>query len=149
MKQLHPIDQEQRLASEKRKKLVGSASVHLDALDFQHEVDEENVKRLVALLHDSSCDRAETRNHVIATIDQCSLDQALTISALRREMLAADIKGRYPELNLPPGLRLQCLHGVDRLAAARRALRPDDRRWVVDLYLSGTLYQASLISVLV
>lgn len=143
MEHLAFIDREQTLARERRRSHVGSASIHLDSLDYQQGADDDNVKRLAALLRVSRCDRADTRNHAIATIDQDSLDAALIKSGLTIEKLAANTAGEYPELHLPPDLRLQCLHGVDRLAAARRVLRPGDQRWVVDLYLTGDVSQLS------
>lgn len=137
MENLAFVDRERTLALERRRKHVGSASIHLDSLDYQHEVDNDNVKRLVALLQASRYDRADIRNHAIAIIDQDSLDAALVKSGLTLEKLATNTVDGYPELNLPPGIRLQCLHGVDRLEAAKRVLRPEDQRWVVELYLAG------------
>lgn len=133
------LDWEGELKLERCRKYIGSASVSLGILDFQHEVDEQNVDRLARLLQ-SKCDRADVRNHVIATIDQHSLDLALSYSNLATEDLTIDGSGNFPELNLPPKLRLQCLHGVDRLAAAQRVLPHEDQRWTVDLYLAGILF---------
>lgn len=131
------IDREKTLAGERSRKQVGSASILIASLDYQHKVDDDNVKRLVALLRAARCDRTDIINHAIATIDQDTLDQALARSGLTLEELSATSAGGYPELHLPPGLRLQCLHGADRLAAASQVLRPEDQRWVVDLYLTG------------
>jgi hypothetical protein len=135
---------ETELALERSRKHVGSACISLDVLEFQHEVDEQNVDRLVKLLQ-SKCDRTDTRNHVIATIDQQSLDLALKFSDLTTGLLTANAAGSYPILNLPPKLRIQCLHGVDRLAAARRFLPHGDQRWVVELYLAGTSLRIGVI----
>ncbi|KAF2825068.1 hypothetical protein CC86DRAFT_246297, partial [Ophiobolus disseminans] len=136
----HPafVNWERSLALERNRKYVGSASVELDTFDFEHEVDEQNVDRLIKLMQASRCDRMDIKNHVIATIDQQSLDIALAYSNLTAETLAAGTTSSFSTLQFPPGVRLRCLHGVDRLAAARRVLQPEDRRWVVDLYLAGT-----------
>lgn len=137
MEDLHFLNREQELAQERCRKHVGTASIQLELLDFQHEVDEDNVERLVELMQAPRCDRTDIRNHVIATIDEQSLDAALRYSKISADMLVANAVGSYPILDFPPGIRLECLHGVDRLAAARRVLPSGDKRWTVDLYSAG------------
>jgi hypothetical protein len=135
---------ETELKLERSRKYVGSASIDLNVFDFHHEVDEQNVDRLIQLFR-SKCDRTDTRNHVIATIDKQSLDLALKYSNVTTELRTANAAGSFPILKLPPGHRLQCLHGVDRLAAARRFLPSGDHCWVVNLYLSGISLRITIL----
>lgn len=131
------MGREGRLAFERRSKHVGTASIQLEVLYFQDAVDEVNVDRLVNLLQESRYDRMAVHNHAVATVDQKTLDLALRYSNLSSNMLVANEAGIYPTLEFPPEIRLPCLHGADRLAAARQFLPPGDKRWVVDLYLPG------------
>ena len=118
-------------------KHVGAAKVRLASLDYHHKVDDANVKRLAALMRESTCDRSNKINHVTATIDKDVLDEALALSNLTLEELARGEVHGYPELSLPLGQTLQCLHGADRLAAAGKVLHSEEPFWVVDLYLAG------------
>ncbi|KAF2843888.1 hypothetical protein T440DRAFT_462707 [Plenodomus tracheiphilus IPT5] len=53
-------------------------------------------------------------------------------------MLIHNAPDGYKALEFATGVQLECLHGVDRVQAARQILPPGDRRWVVDLYLEGS-----------
>lgn len=133
------MGREAQLALERRSKHVGTASIKLEVLDFQHAVDEDNVNRLVSLLQEARYDRMAVHNHAVATIEPALLSLALRYSNLSANMLVANQAGTYPILEFPPEIRLPCLHGADRLEAAKRFLPPGDQRWVVDLYLPGTV----------
>lgn len=131
------IDREDELARERGKMFVGSASVRLEAFKFSRKADNTNVERLLALLGDANCDRTDVKNHVVATIDTHTLERALQESSLTS--LATDASGAYPKLELPLGMSILCLDGVDRLTAAREIFPHDEQHWVADLYLAGTL----------
>jgi hypothetical protein len=128
------LDWERALAAEKSAKAVGSASVELD---FQHDDDEKNTNRLKSFFKKGGHCRLDIRNHILAVIDPHSLDAALRASGLSADMLLDNPQGTYKQLNFPPGVRLHCLHGLDRARAAAQSLPPGDRRWVVDLFLGG------------
>lgn len=140
MAQSEFMGREERLARERRSKHIGTASIQLDVLEFKQPVDEANVNRLMHLLQESRYDRTALHNHAVAAVDQYSLGLALRYSNLSADKLVANDMGIYPKLEFPSGIRLTCLHGTDRLAAARRFLPPGDQRWVVDLYLPGTVF---------
>ena len=127
------------LASEKSTKYRGSASIKLEVLHFEHEKDPSNAQRLELLFRKTGYDQFNVQNHVPATIDQPTLDAAMRDSGLTAEMLRVHPHGSYRELNFPPGFRLECLHGQDRVRAATRLLPKEDKRWIVDLYLSGSV----------
>ena len=63
--------------------------------------------------------------------------------------LLSNAQDQWPALRFPPGLRLRCLRGWDRLRAGWELLPPRERWWTVDLYLSGKetpLHPGPLIS---
>jgi hypothetical protein len=138
------LDWEHALAAEKSAKAVGSASVKLEVLDFQHDDDERNTQRLKSLFKKGGHCRLDVRNHILAVIDPQSLDAALRASGLSADMLLDNPQGTYKQLNFPPGVRLHCLHGLDRARAAAQSLPPGDRRWVVDLFLGGGVIPSRL-----
>ena len=78
----------------------------------------------------------EIRNHVPAVIRQQDLHKAVRAAGIPAETL---LSNTYPELEFPPGYRLECLHGRYRLRAGADILPPGEKRWTVDLYLAGTI----------
>jgi hypothetical protein len=131
------LDWEQALAAEKHDKFRGSANIKLDVLEPGREVDEQNAKRLQSLFKKGGHYRVDSRNHVVAVIDQRSLDAAIIASGLSAHMLLDNPQSCYKELNFPPGFQLKCLHGLDSARAAAQSLPPGNRRWVVDLFVGG------------
>ena len=129
------LQRERKLATEKRNKFKGTASIRLDVLHFTCEDDKSNTERLKNFFHEAGgCDRLESRNHIVAMVDQKRLDNALRDSGISAERLSDD---SYPELDFPPGHRLKCLTGQGRVLAATKVLPPGDKRWTVDLFLPG------------
>jgi hypothetical protein len=134
------LEWERALAAEKSAKSRGSASIKLEALDFQRDSDERNTRRLKNLFRKGGHHRLDSRNHVLAVIDTQSLENALRDSNVSADMLLDNSQGSYRELNFPPGFKLRCLHGLDRAQAAAQSLPPHDRRWVVDLFVEGDIF---------
>jgi hypothetical protein len=132
-------DWERRLAAEKSAKSRGSASIKLEVLAYEREADDQNTKRLQKLFKNGGHCRLDSRNHVVAVIDPHALNAAIQASGLLPDMLLDNSQGHYSELNFPPGFRLKCLHGLDSARAAALSLPPDDRRWIVDLFVGGSV----------
>jgi hypothetical protein len=140
-------EQERGLAEERSIRYRGTASIKLDVLHFpepdnsnvDREPDKINVERLKNLFLDGGCRPDELRNHILAVIDQEQLDDAILASGTSAEGLLAEARDGFPELDFPPGYRLECLHGLDRVEAAKKegVLPPGNKRWTVDLYLAG------------
>jgi hypothetical protein len=133
------LDWERELAAEKRAKCRGSASVKLEVLYYNREADEQNTKRLKHLFKKGGHFRLDGCNHVLAIIDPQSLDTAIQASGLSADMLLDNPQGQYNELDFPPGFRLKCLHGLDSARAAAQSLPQGDRRWIVDLFVAGSI----------
>jgi hypothetical protein len=135
---------ERTLATERSLKCRGTASIKLDVLYFpplktkDPDKAKKNVERLRKAFQDEGCRRLPLLNHIPAIIDQQCLDTALRNSKVSAERLGADHRNDYPELEFPPGYRLQCLDGQSRTLAAAQVLPTADKRWTVDLYLAGT-----------
>jgi hypothetical protein len=134
------LDWERALAVEKSAKSRGSANIKLEVLYFQRDSDDRNTRRLTTLFRKGGHHRLDSHNHVLAVIDAQSLESALRDSGLSADMLLDNSQGSYRDLNFPPGFRLRCLHGVDRVQAAAQSLPPRDRRWVVDLFVEGDIF---------
>jgi Protein of unknown function (DUF3723) len=133
-------EEELRLEGEKRVKYKGTARIGLEWLHFQRnepsEPDDKNIERLKSIFK-NDCRRLELRNHIPAIIDQQDLDVALLDSRILSAELLSTPQDGYPELVFPAGYRLECLHGRQRIQAAKRALLLGDKWWTVDLYLAG------------
>lgn len=126
---------------ERRLKYRGAARISLDALQFSEDdmkqLDAKNVEHLVDIFRREGCRRQPVRNHISALITQPCLDTALEISRISASSLLTPSSDDYPQLRLPSGIRLTCLHGKHRIQAGREFLRPRDKWWIVDLYLAG------------
>jgi len=137
------LERERKLTAEKRRKYRGRASIRLDVLQFPKEDDSDdereqdpiNINRLKKLFWDAGGpERLNSQNFIAALIDQDQLDEAIRASETSAGKLLDD---SFPELDFPAGYQLQCLNGLDRAGAGGKVLFPGDRRWTVELYLSG------------
>jgi len=141
MRQSQFLEQERRLAEEKRIKYKGTARIRLDVLHFQwnkpRELNQKNLERLKSCFQTEGCRRLELENHVPAIIDQLQLDDAMQASNISASAMMTNQTNDYPELNFPAGYQLKCLHGRHRVQAGREFLPPRDKWWTVDLYLAG------------
>jgi len=131
-----------RLETEKAIKHLGTASVKLSVLDFPYSkgLDEKNVDRLERLFRtERGCLPCDLPNRIPAIIHESQLLQALRASNISAECLLSGIIGKPVKLEFPSGFRLECLRGRHRVEAADRVLKGLDKRWVVDLFLAGTV----------
>lgn len=122
-----------RLEEERRKQYCGTASLCLTSLQYQ-EKDPQAMKTIFR--QEGGCRKEDHRHHARALIRQEDLEAAMLRSSVSREMLMADALP-YPELEFPPGVKIKCIEGHDRLAAAEKVLPGSNKRWIVDLYLDS------------
>ncbi|OAQ60878.1 hypothetical protein VFPPC_01919 [Pochonia chlamydosporia 170] len=80
------------------------------------------------------CRKEDSRHHVKALIPQQVLEAAVARASIPSSSLMRDALP-YPELEFPTGVKIECLEGHDRLAAADKVLQGSKKRWIVDLYL--------------
>lgn len=128
-----------RICAEKSLKHAGTAEVQLSILDFPNSsnANSNNVKRLIRLFKNQrGYSPAERQHRIPAVIDAADLHRALDASGYSRESFLS-CGSRPPRLNFPPGFRIQCLRGRDRVEASGEVSRSADPHWVVDLYISG------------
>lgn len=137
MRQRRVERQEAELEAERLAKFKGTARIRLECLEFPRSESNENVERLKLCIECEGCHRLESRYHVPAVIDRQLLDAAVQASNTTHAALLSDSQSQWPTLHLPPGIRLACLRGWDRLRAGWESLPPRDRWWTVDLYLNG------------
>ena len=135
-----------RFERERRGKYRGAARITLDVLHFSEKqsttLDQENVEYLKEVFRREHCRREPVRNHVLVLIDQSCLDTALGLSGISAAALLTT-GDEYPELRLPAGVRLECLHGKHRIQAGREFLSPRDKWWIAELYLAGESVRSS------
>ncbi|CAK7238190.1 hypothetical protein SEUCBS140593_010416, partial [Sporothrix eucalyptigena] len=131
-----------RIEAEKCVKHVGTASVRLDVLLFDRfgDLDQKNVERLKRLFQKGGCFPGQFANRIPALIHADALRESLALSGLSADQLRsrADEPVGHARLELPTGLRLTCLRGRHRVAAAADVLGVQDKRWVVDLFLADS-----------
>ncbi|KAL6714243.1 hypothetical protein ACLMJK_007666 [Lecanora helva] len=131
-------DEEQRRFIARRSRLRGTAKIALDSLRFPEDPEEgfcdpKNIKRLIQIFKLEGCLRLSPEHHIPALIDNDTLIQSLEQFEIPAENLFS--APTPPELSLPPGTTLTCLHGRHRIAAAHKFLLAGDRWWTVDLYI--------------
>ncbi|KAL5325404.1 hypothetical protein ACEPPN_006529 [Leptodophora sp. 'Broadleaf-Isolate-01'] len=139
MRQSRARAEESRLDAERRLKYLGAARISLDVLrlywdgtNVRREPSRQHVAILAECFHKEGCHRLELYNHVPAKISQECLASALRDSKVSAHQLLNDV----PELTFPDEYKLDYLHGLHRIEAAREFLSETDKWWTVDLYLS-------------
>jgi hypothetical protein len=127
---------------EKASHFQGSASIKLKHLVFENDqvpgtrpLDRKNVARLIKIFELQECRRLEPNHYVPAVISEEILNTALQKAGISQANLLT--KDEPPQLCLDNSIKLTCLHGKHRLAAADEFLLPGDKWWVVDLYKEG------------
>lgn len=130
------LERERKIVAEKNIKHLGTARIDVCNLEFPSDRDEENVEALTALFKEDF-QGLNPKYHIPAKINPQDLDNALHISGLSALCDGPVPDEGYPQLQFPPGFRLQCLRGRSRAEAVQRAFPPGARRWTVDLFRSG------------
>jgi hypothetical protein len=125
---------------------VGIARVDLDLLSFEYALQgrkhrgesKKAVARLLSVFELEGCHRLEESNFVEAVINRACLTAALAQVGLTEQKFQAQsyTQPRTVEdvVQLYPNKAIQCLHGLQRILAARKFLDNNDRWWVVKLY---------------
>ena len=125
------LDQEKRLATEKRIKYKSTARIRLEVLHFQwnepRELNQNNLERLKKCFRTEGCRRLEWENHIPAIIEGSQLDDAIVDSDISADRLLSNLSDNYPELKFPAGYQLECLHGRHRVQAERETLPSRDK----------------------
>ncbi|ELR08409.1 hypothetical protein VC83_03556 [Pseudogymnoascus destructans] len=144
-----------KFETERRLFCKGSALVKLESLNWEEhktcQHDPKNVLRLKKIFEKEGCRSLKVGNHIPAIVDQHHLDTAIEnakqnktwkTGILPSSYAMIDSENGYPELEFPGGII--CLHGLHRIQAGK-ALRPAEKWWIVDLYLSGISYETRAI----
>ncbi|KFY68145.1 hypothetical protein V496_01265 [Pseudogymnoascus sp. VKM F-4515 (FW-2607)] len=144
-----------RYETERRLFCKGSALVKFESLNWEdHKIrqhDPKNVLRLKRIFEKEGCRSLKVGNHIPAIVDQHHLDTAIenakqkgtwNAGVLPSSYATIDSENGYPELEFPGGIN--CLHGFHRIQAGKE-LRPAEKWWIVDLYLSGISYEMRAI----
>ncbi|KAI5465187.1 hypothetical protein BGZ63DRAFT_351107, partial [Mariannaea sp. PMI_226] len=135
------IEVNQRIETERRAKFLGTASIRFSSLKPRsaaaNPIRRPATKPLQRLFREEhGCRQEDSRHHAKATISQDELQTALMLSGISEiSMLKADSLP-YPQLEFPPGTRLECIQGCDRIIAADEVFDGANKRWIVDLYLN-------------
>ena len=140
---MQPNEEFQRLVL-KRTNFLGTVRLKLRHLNVEHQgpedtyLDPKNVTRLLGVFKLEGCLRLNEEHHVPAIINRGAFQDALIASEVQAEKLLSPQGGDPPpELKLPADMKITCLHGKHRLAAAHQFLGPGDKWWMVSLYSDG------------
>lgn len=123
-------------------RFLGCARIQLSSLNFAstREEDEKHVDRLVEEFR-QECFPDDPKNFVPAVIARDLLNNILSEANLE----LSDLSYRAPPLlALPRDTKLECLHGRQRLLAARKLwqyLPGESQWWTVKLYESCTFLE--------
>jgi hypothetical protein len=126
-----------KIETERRRKYQGSAKVTLESINILPSPHRKRVDQLKRIFEREGCKPEYVVNHVLLLIDKETLERALEESRITQRTLLARGGTLYPELRLPRGRKLTCLHGNHRLQAGKEYLSPRNKWWVADLYLAG------------
>lgn len=123
-----------QIVEEQSRRHLGAAKIFLEHLFCStRELDSKNVTRLQNVFRNLGCRRLEPNNRVPVLITQEQFDH------ISRENGNPDFESSDPPI-LRTNIRLECLHGMHRLAAGRNFLRGAERWWCADLILADSLY---------
>jgi hypothetical protein len=135
---------ERTVLNDRTSNYLGTVCIDLEGLEFSSELVREKNEKIIdslkAKFKKEGCYRLEPRNRVPALIEQSDFLAVLDLSKLTPSNLLDNPEETPPRLKLPQDLRLSCLHGRQRIEAAKAVLRkPKDRWWTIDLYIDGKL----------
>lgn len=134
------IEEEVRLATERRLKYLGTARVTINQIQFDpplpRDLDPKNLDRLKGIFRKNRYRRLDVDNHVPAIVSRQDLADALRNGNVSQRSLLTNDPHQFPQLGFAAG-QLQALHGRHRVQAGAEVLPPADRWWTVDLYLHG------------
>ena len=129
----------------------GYARVCLDVLEFKEAasaghrpVSEKNVARLVRIFQIEGCQRADLQNFIKVTVSQDDLTSAQSIAP---DSVLQHIPARWEDVALFPISSARGFTGLHRTLAAAQYLAPNDKWWVVELYLQGQTLRTRICSV--
>ncbi|KAI9883966.1 MAG: hypothetical protein M1823_004244 [Watsoniomyces obsoletus] len=93
------------------------------------------VGRLKKIFHHEGCRRWDPKNYISALVEDTTFQVALRRSALNADSIRSTATTEtIPQLHQDSGIRVQCLQGRHRIAAATEYLEGDDRWWMVKLF---------------
>jgi hypothetical protein len=123
---------ERKLAEDRSKYFRGTACVRFEYLHFgmhcPRELNRKNVEELKNRFETESCLQLEPKHHILAIIDQQTLDLAIKSSPdTLLHTLLDNLKKLPPELKIPPNCSLESLHSCHRVQAGTEILQPRDK----------------------
>jgi hypothetical protein len=121
------IETQHRIENEWQAKFCGTACIKVSSLSFQEQGSLEQDQ------HDLFMRYA---NHAKAIISQKILEDSASVSQISVQSLKATTRP-YRQLEIPHGIRLECLQGCDQKEIIEKAANEGYELWPVDLFLSG------------
>lgn len=122
MRQSRTRLEDSKFEAERRLKYRGAARIALEAIHLPEKPNATHVACLKKIFRKEGCRPEHIGNHVLLLIDQPSLEDTLRISGISPTSLLQSTNNEYPELRLPSGRQLICLHGKHRIQAGRELL---------------------------
>lgn len=131
---------EQRLQDDHLKYFLGCVRTNLSCLEFERDsrdCDPQIIRELGSKFRLVGCLRLQSPHHVPAIIAGGVFRDAVSLAGSN----AGDVLGanpeRWPMITIPHGQRVQCIHGQQRIEAAKKFLGPRDQWWIIDVYDSS------------
>lgn len=126
-------------SSEKNLRFCGYARVGLEFLNFglagtpaRQDLVDSRVLRLLNIFRIDQCRRYDEANFTDGVVDAATLENALAPRALFRE--PPSDWDQLPRLEV----RIDCLNGKHRSAAAEEFLSDNDKWWIIRIHTKGT-----------
>jgi hypothetical protein len=124
---------ERKITNDRNSNYRGTAYVDLEVLEFSSSFmrgeNEKIVESLKRKFRKEGYYRLEPRNHVPVIIEPSDFLSILELSELNPENLLENPRETPPRLKFSPGFCLSCLHGRQRVEAAKAVLRKPGDRW--------------------
>ncbi|KAG9233592.1 hypothetical protein BJ875DRAFT_38970 [Amylocarpus encephaloides] len=118
---------ERTIINSKNSNYRGTARVDLEALEFSSSLVREENEKIIESLKEKfkkeGCYRLEPRNHVPVIIESSDFLSILELLELDPDSLLENPREIPPRLKFPLGFRLSCLHGRQRVEAAKTVLQ--------------------------
>jgi hypothetical protein len=114
----------------------GTARIQFTSLQFDYQVDENQVTRLHGVFGREGCKRHLPQNRIAGKLSQAALDDAIRLSpGITSEILLNEKYAKNPELTFANDFKIKCSGGLHRVEAAKKYLHSPNWWWSIDIFI--------------